>query len=359
MCVLSSTAPRPRAHSRAPLSTQSTTVNGPLITSLASATAAATALSAAAAATSSSSLVAAAAALSDTLASAAASAATLGATLGTASTTLAARLCLARSPGCPVDAATARNTVAYGVWAVLGGGVGVAIIHGVFLCKNRAAACCFRCTAPLMLAVGVLTPILGAAFYAVALAGSDACGDPAAALAGIVNGTSPLAAATIAYSAACGVPGAAVPPAGALALAAAAAAALGDPSAGALAQLAAFNASVASSGASPAEQQALLGPLGDLTWALGRANASAAALAAAVGCAPTATVFFALANGLCTGGVSGAIKTLFAIGGGVGAVFGLLLVSVRACWQRACWGRRGVAAGRGYARARSHALALR
>jgi hypothetical protein len=308
------------------VSSSSARVNGPLLDAVNAAKGATDRLVAAASTAGDPLVLSAAQDVAAAMAASVTATQSLGLTLSSGRDALSSALCLVKSSSCPVDASTARLYVSYGVWAILGGGAAAALIHGVFLMKNRCAALVFRCTAPCMLIVGVLTPLLGAAFFAVALAGSDFCVAPAASLSSVLNVTSPLVSATLSYAAACGVAGGApVAPVGASAQAVSAV----DSLQAAIAKIYALNATVASSPVF----NGLLIPLGDITYSLRLANASASSLAADVSCAPTATIYFSLLNGVCTGAVSSAAKTLFSIGGAVAAVFGVLLASVRACWR--------------------------
>ena len=308
------------------ISTSAATVSGPLVAALALAATASTQLAAAAASTGDGGVIGAVATITASTANALSAASALGVSLTAARDTLSTSLCLSTSSTCSVDVTTSQSYISYSVNGILGGGAFFAFFHGLFLCRSRGAAGLFRLTTPIMLFIGVLTPLLGAAFYAVALVGSDFCVSPSTALSAVVNASSPLAGQTLAYAAACGAATTVEP---------SAASAQGQAAAGVsiiantIGQIASLNASISSN----ALFVSLLAPLGDLTYSLASANVSAVALATGVACAPTATIYFELVNGLCTGAASSGVKTLFAIGGAVVAVTGVLFASIRACWQ--------------------------
>jgi hypothetical protein len=306
------------------LSSALATANGPLASAFASALTASTALVDAATAIGApaATQLAAAQAVQSSLSSTSATVSTLGTALSSATTSLETSLCLASgSSSCPIDANTARSYITIGIWAIFGGGALWALAQGSLLCKNKPAACLFRAMNALTLVIGILIPLLGAAFYAVALVGSDVCVAPADTVTTLLNSTSQIASDSLRFATTCGDATVVTPPAGAAAFADSALAGLSS----AYASVASLNATLAPG------LEALLAPLGDLTYALTLANASATALSSAVGCAPTATVYFDLVNALCSKGVASAIPTLYSLAGGIVAVFGVLVVASRGC----------------------------
>ena len=297
---------------------------GPLSSAFASAVTTSSALVSAATAIGApaASQLAAAQAIQSSLSSTSATVSTLGSSLSSATTSLETSLCLTSgSSSCPIDANTARSYITIGIWAIFGGGALWTLAQGSLLCKNRPAACLFRTMNSITLVIGILIPLLAAAFYAVALVGSDVCVAPADTMTTLLNKTSQIASDSLRYAATCGDSTAVTPAAGAAAFVDSALAGLSS----AYASVSALNSTLAPG------LETLLVPLGDLTYALTLANTSASALSSAVGCAPTATVYYDLVNALCSKGIVSAIPTLYSLAGGIFAVFGVLIVASRGC----------------------------
>ncbi len=308
------------------LSGAAATVNGPLVAAEAQLVATANALATAAAST----LEAVeAAAFRDSVASALATTTALGASVSDANSFLARELNLAgnwsgRVPR--VNVGEVRNGLSTGVWVLLGVGVGWLLIMMTTLTPSRASAVCFRLTSPLALALGVALPVLAGALYGVALLGADFCAAPSTSISALLNYTNAptFAADTIVFYATC-VAGAGAPGSTPLAGATAAIAALAN----ARDAVAALNASVASDPSPGAP--ALLPILGDATYSIGLANASALALQGAVECAPVQRLWLGILTPMCNTALVGAARTTFLVLASAAAMTVLLCFGASLC----------------------------
>lgn len=195
-----------------------------------------------------------------------------------------------------------KNGLSTGVWALLGVSLGWLLVMMTTLTPTRTSAACFRCTSPIAIALGGALPALAGVLYAIALVGSDFCAASAASAGALLNYTNApaFAANTLVFYATCvpGAPGApgGTPPEGATA----AIAALTD----ALNVVAALNTSAAL-----VNVTSLQGLLGDATYSIGVANASAAALLGAVQCAPVQALWLGILTPACNTALVGVART--------------------------------------------------
>jgi len=286
------------------------TVNSPLVAAESQLAATAAALEAAAAGVPS--VAAGAAAFRASADSALATTQALGASLADASAFIARELNLAgnfsgRVPSVNLD--EVRSGLSTGTWALLGAGLLWLLIMLATQAPTRASAACFRFTSPAAIALGAALPALAGALYGGALVGADFCAAPAESASSLLNFSSApsFAASTVVFYATCvagagGAPGG-TPPGGA----AAALAALSD----AQAAVAGLNASVAADGGAPA--LALLPLLGDASFAIGLANASASELQAAVACAPVQAAWLDVLAAGCNVALAGVARTALVV----------------------------------------------